>query len=156
MFLLIGLRIISIWVIEIPPITFSLATSFSIVLTNAFFQVIADHLIQFFLIFNNNLTILGYRYVTVEVAYHPKKSQSPVNCFSVLASSFPHGVTVILPFNSHPSDLFFYSLTGRLIDQISGVTSNAVLWRPKVRTSGCYFVVVKSRSERFVERFVIR
>ena len=109
-----------------------------------------------FLIFDNNLTVLGYSNAPVGVSYQPDKSPSTVKHFTFLTSPFSRGVTIVLPFTRRPSDLFFYDLSGRLIDKMAGVTSNAVLWRPKARTTGCYFVFVKSGGVRFVERFIVR
>ena len=111
---------------------------------------------RIFLIFQNNLTILGYNYASADIANRPNKFHFSVNRLTIFTSPFAHSATIILPSTSRPSDLYFYDLFGRLIDQITGITSNAVLWRPKVRSSGCYFVVVKSGAERFVEKFILR
>jgi hypothetical protein len=75
---------------------------------------------------------------------------------AVITSPYSHGATIILPSAIHPSNLFFYDLSGRRIDEMRNVTSNAVLWRPKARSMGCYFVIVKSGGERYVERFIVR
>jgi hypothetical protein len=102
------------------------------------------------------LTVLNYQSAMVNVRYQgqtPSAAKGP----DVRTAPFSAGVvSVILPPGKRSSDLYFYDLSGRQIDRMRNVTSKAVLWRPKTRSMGCYFVIVKSGGERYVERFFVR
>ena len=109
-----------------------------------------------FLIFNNNMTILSYQHEpTIRVVYDSKKP-SLARGITILPCSFHSGVTIVLPAHARAADLYFYDLSGRIIDRMLGVTSNAVLWRPKTKTMGCYFVMVKNGSEKYSAKFMVR
>jgi hypothetical protein len=108
-----------------------------------------------YLVFNNNVSILGYYdSSTVGVISHTNK-----RCSSKKLTILPNvhsGVTIVLPAYMRSADVFFYDLTGRVIDKMSGVTSSAVLWRPKTRTMSCYIVMVRSGSEKYTAKFMVR
>jgi len=66
------------------------------------------------------------------------------------------GVTIVLPQNSRRADLFFSDLSGRMVDKMLSITSNAVVWRPKAQAMGCYIVSAKIGEERYTARFMAR
>jgi hypothetical protein len=110
-----------------------------------------------YLVFNNNLSILGYQRVPgTGVAATPKKPLLAKGSISVLPGPVTSSVTIVLPGHTRTADLCFYDLSGRVIDRMPDVRSNAVLWRPKTRSMGCYIVMVKSGSENYTERFILR
>ncbi|MBN2035149.1 MAG: hypothetical protein JW768_00270 [Chitinispirillaceae bacterium] len=110
-----------------------------------------------YLMFNNNMTILGYQYQTVGVAGRAEKPVAARGIF-VLSNAFSSGVTIVLPAGtaSTPADLYFYDLAGRVVDKLLGVTSKAILWRPKTRTMSCYLVMAKIGGKKFTEKFMAR
>ncbi|MBN1130463.1 MAG: fibronectin type III domain-containing protein [Chitinispirillaceae bacterium] len=107
-----------------------------------------------FLICNNNMTILGYERHANRVIDNgtiPRTAQRIAVSRGPMASS----VTIVLPSHSRSCDLYFYDLSGRVVDRMTGVTSNAVLWRPKTRTIGCYLVMVRSGGEQYTAKFMV-
>jgi hypothetical protein len=110
-----------------------------------------------YLIFNNNMTILGYQPQIVGVAGDWEKGL-PSNGVSIFPNTFSSGVTIVLPSHTvaSPADLYFYDLSGRVIDRMRGVTSNAVLWRPKTRSMNCCILMVKIGAEKYTKRVMVR
>jgi hypothetical protein len=110
-----------------------------------------------FLIFNDNMSILSYQRTTTGVISKTNKTASSKGLM-VLSSVHVSGVTIILPGHStsSPADLYFYDLSGRVIDRILGVTTNAVLWRPKTRSMNCYIIMARIGGEKYTKKFMIR
>jgi hypothetical protein len=52
--------------------------------------------------------------------------------------------------------VFFYDISGRVVDKMLGVNSNAVVWRPNSRITGCFIVQVTSGSEECSAGFLVR
>jgi hypothetical protein len=110
-----------------------------------------------FLVFTNNLSVLGYQRVSASgIAERTMKPVTAKGNITVLPGPVSSSVSIVLPGNSRTADLCFYDLSGRVVDQMQGVTSNAVLWRPAVKTMGCYIVMVKSGQEKFTAKFMVR
>ena len=106
-----------------------------------------------YLVFNNNLSILGYdRTVGVVPCANTLSSLKKL----VVLSNTRSGVTIVRPNASRAADFYFYDLSGRVIDRMLDVTSNAVFWRPKTRSMNCYIVMVKSGSEKYSAKFMVR
>jgi hypothetical protein len=122
-------------------------------------NIILDTLAQrVYLIFNNNMTILGYQSQIVGVAGGSEKSAAAAKGIFILPNAFSSGVTIVLQAHaaSVPADLYFYDLSGRVIDKMLGITANAVLWRPKTRSMGCYIVSVRIGTEKLTRKFMVR
>lgn len=111
-----------------------------------------------YLIFNNNMTILGYQSQIVSVADGMEKPAAAAKGIFVIPNLFSSGVTIVLPAHaaSVPADLYFYDLSGRVIDRMRGVTSHAVLWQPKTRSMSCYIVSARIGTERLTRKFMVR
>ena len=108
-----------------------------------------------FILYNNNLSTFSYN-TTVKVAgEHIARPQHSAGIV-IIPGSASAGVTIVLHGFSGPAELSFYDMSGRMVDKITGVTANAVRWRPKSRTMGCYIVCAKSGAEKSVARFVAR
>ena len=108
-----------------------------------------------YLVFNNNLSILGYQRVpSTGIASNPKGPSSTKGNITVFKGPVSSSVTIVLPGRSRSADLCFYNLSGRMIDRMPGVTSSAVLW--KAKTYGCYIVMAKSGQEKFTAKFMVR
>lgn len=107
-----------------------------------------------YLLFTNNMSILQYNPVPTGAVPHAD-NEPLLNRLIVISN--PHsGVTIVRPGSSCSADFHFYDLSGRVIDKMLNVTSNAVLWRPKSKTMNCYIVVVKSGGERYTKKFMVR
>jgi hypothetical protein len=121
---------------------------------NALQNILLDTLKkQVFLIFKNNMTILGYQ--STGVVYYPKTTLS-ANKVTILRGPMAFSITIVLSTHSRSSDLYFYDLSGRVVDKMLGVTSNAVLWRPKTKTMSCYIVQVRNGGEKYTAKFMVR
>jgi hypothetical protein len=110
-----------------------------------------------YLIFTDNMSILSYQNVMVGTGSRDKKP-----CFSnglrVLPCSFSSGVTIVLPDRSAetPADLYFYDLSGRMIDRMRGVTAHAVIWKPWAASKSCYIIRIKTEGRSYTQKFMIR
>jgi hypothetical protein len=106
-----------------------------------------------FLLFKDQLTILKYQHETAGVV-HNASTSSYLKTLTIRPCA--NGVAIILPQTYCNADLYFFNLSGRLIDKISNLTSNAVFWRPKTRSTNCYIVMVKSGREQYLSKFIVR
>jgi hypothetical protein len=70
-------------------------------------------------------------------------------------TNFSSVLTIVLSSHWHSSDLYFYDLSGRLVDKMLNVTTNAVLWRPRTSSTSCYIVSGTSGMEKYSARFVV-
>ena len=111
---------------------------------------------RIFLIFNAKMSILNYGREPAMGVKNNSTTLSLGNGIIILRGTAASSVTIILPTHSRFSALYFYDLSGRVVDKMLGVTSNAVLWRPKTRTMSCYIVMVKSGQEKFTKKFMMK
>ncbi|MGA2507997.1 MAG: hypothetical protein ABSF80_11035 [Chitinispirillaceae bacterium] len=111
---------------------------------------------QIFLMFTNNMSILSYQTANGVISKANKIASS--KGLMVLSSVHVSGVTIVLPSHSSssPADLYFYDLSGRVVDRLLGVTSNAVLWRPKTRSMSCYILMARIGGEKYTKKFMVR
>jgi hypothetical protein len=110
---------------------------------------------RIFLFYTDSLITLGYEREPAGIIPR-KKRPSGIEGFSLHYKSCSSGITIVLPYNLQNTELLFYDLSGRRIDRMRNVASNAVLWRPKTRSMGCYFVVVQSGGEKYAEKVFVR
>jgi len=108
-----------------------------------------------FILYKTNLSTFSYK-TTVGVA--ERQSARPQHSAGVIVipGSASAGVTIVLRGFSGPTELSFYDMSGRIVDKMTGVTANAIRWRPKTQSTGCYIVSVASAREKSVARFVVR
>ena len=109
-----------------------------------------------FLLFQHNLTILSYSREPATGVINKPKNSAPVKGLTILYGPKASSVTIVRPGNSRTADFYFYDLSGRVIDKMLGVTSNAVLWKPKTRSMNCYIVMVRSGKEKYTAKFMVR
>jgi hypothetical protein len=107
-----------------------------------------------YLVFTTNLSVLRYQ-SSAGIIADPKKP-APARGLTILRGPVTSSITIVLPRNSRSADLCFYDLSGRVIDRMTGVTANAVLWRPTTKTMSCYIVMVKSGQEKYTAKFMVR
>jgi hypothetical protein len=113
---------------------------------------------KLYLFYSSKLSILSYQDAPpVGVVSHADKASQTAQ-FKVISGHQHSGVTIVLPARSSSTatDLFFYDISGRMVDKITAVTSNAVRWRPKVRSMGCYIVSIKRGAEKYTAKFMTR
>jgi len=122
-------------------------------LQNIFLDTLNRHV---YLIYTNYLVILGYSFGTPAATINKGEKSGALKQLRIIPDAARSGVTIVRSDNSHAADFYFYDLSGRVVDKILGVTSNAVLWRPKTRSMNCYIVMVKSGAEKYTKRFMMR
>jgi hypothetical protein len=108
-----------------------------------------------YLFYDSKLSILTYQRQIVGVANQSNKPSGLKN-ISIVPNASRSGVTIVLPAASYNADLFIYDLSGRVVDKIGRITSNAVFWRPKSKSMNFYIVVVKSGKEQYLSKFIVR
>jgi hypothetical protein len=109
---------------------------------------------QLFIVYSNNISAFSYSLENIGIK-KIDRILSPTRKYLQILSGPGLSISILFPQNSHSSDLYFYDLSGRLIDRIVGITSNEVTWRPKCRASGCCFVVVQAGGKIYRERFFL-
>ncbi|MGA3050946.1 MAG: hypothetical protein ABSE00_03390 [Chitinispirillaceae bacterium] len=108
-----------------------------------------------FILYKTNLSTFSYK-TTVGVAERQSARPQHSAGVTVIPGSASGGVTIVLHGFSGPAELSFYDMSGRIVDKMTGVTANAVRWRPKTQSTGCYIVSVANAREKSVARFVVR
>jgi hypothetical protein len=109
-----------------------------------------------YLLFNDALTVLGYEFGPAIGVKHQAKKSAQSRTISVVLQRTGRGVTFLLPSPSLNARMEIYDIGGRVIDKLAPSQSNAVLWQPKVRLSGCYIAVCRIKGKKYCERFFIR
>jgi hypothetical protein len=66
------------------------------------------------------------------------------------------GTTIVLPSNCRNADLSIYDVSGRIVERIRNITSNAIIFRPKNKSTNCYIAVVKNTGMQYSAKFVTR
>ncbi len=108
-----------------------------------------------FILYKANLSTFSYATTTGTVGENPLLQQSHAGII-VLPGSLSSGVTIVLKGFSGPSELSFYDVSGRMIDKMTGITANAVRWRPVSRSPGCYIVFARCGAEKYAVKFLMR
>jgi hypothetical protein len=110
-----------------------------------------------YLIFTNTMSILSYQNVTVGAVSRVEKLFSSQS-LTILPNSFSSGITIVIPNHSASmvADFSFYDLSGRLVDKIKGIASNAVIWKPQIKSPKSYIVMAKIDGRTFIQKFIMR
>jgi hypothetical protein len=108
-----------------------------------------------YLLHSNDLLILSYKREATGIANRSSKFSS-VRGMSIVFNASHSGVTIVLPLNSRNVDLLIYDLSGRLVDKMQNITSNAVFWRPKSRSMNFYIAVVRSDKQQYISKFIMQ
>jgi hypothetical protein len=108
---------------------------------------------RLYILYKTNMSIFSYAFSTVGVKNNLSRLRQLPGDIRVLPG--PLGVTIVFPRTARNANLFFYDLTGRMVDNLSATGSNAVLWRPKARGM-CIIVSAKIDGENYSARFVAR
>lgn len=106
-----------------------------------------------YLVFSTNLTILSYQRTISGVKDFTTRT-APSRGITICPNVF--GTTIVLPDNCRNADLFIYDLSGRIVERMRNIASNAILFRPKSKSSNCYVAVVKNSGGQYSAKFVTR
>jgi hypothetical protein len=105
-----------------------------------------------FLVFSTQLSILSYQRYPTGIIRPASKTSSLPKRLSVLTT--PVGITIVLPENSRNADLFICDVSGRIVERMLHITSNAVLWRPKTGSKNIYLAILKNGNDRYTSKFI--
>jgi hypothetical protein len=108
-----------------------------------------------YLIYNTALVTLGYTFDPVNISGKPS-SRAHLSNLRVVRTPYSSSFAIVLPVDMAGADLFFYDISGKLVDKVLKPGSNVVMWRPKTNRSGCYIVAARSGKKCRVERFVLK
>jgi hypothetical protein len=108
-----------------------------------------------YLFYSTKLTILTYQRQAVGIANGANKL-SASRGLSIIPNASRPGVTIVLPSDGRNADLFIYDLSGRVVDRMRNITSNAVFWRPKNKSMDFYVALVRSGNQQYVSKFMVR
>lgn len=108
-----------------------------------------------YLFYLNKLSILSYQHEIVGASNLANK-HSILKGISIIPNASRSGVTIVLPSTSRNADLFIYDLSGRVVDKMQNIASNAVFWRPKTKSMACYIAMVKANGQTHTMKFMAR
>jgi len=101
------------------------------------------------------MSILSYQRQAIGIVDRLKKVSAEKGVLFILNPT-RSGVTIVLPQNIRNANIFIYNLSGRMVDKIRTVGSNALFWKPKSRSMNFYVAVVKSEKEQYISKFMVR
>jgi hypothetical protein len=108
---------------------------------------------KIYLVFSTNLTILSYQHADAGVA---RSAIRKVSSRQIAIRPCALGTTIVLPDNCRNADLFIYDVSGRVVESMRNVSSDAVVFRPKNHSVGCYIASVMKDGKRYSARFMTR
>ncbi len=107
-----------------------------------------------FIVCQHNLSSYSYSFGEVGVKHTGDQQLKISGGLRILP--VPSGVAIIFPQTARHADLTFYDLSGRMVDRLTAMGSNAVLWRQKSHGSGCFIVHAKINGESYSAKFMAR
>ena len=110
---------------------------------------------RLYILYSTNMSIFSYAlFPTLGVGNNLTQRQQFRSELQVLPCQ--SGVIIIFPGCARHADLFFYDLFDRLVDKLTVIGSNSILWQPKSHIPGCFSVSAKIDGENYSARFMTR
>jgi hypothetical protein len=106
-----------------------------------------------YLVYSTNLTVLSYQRSGVG-AIHASNREHLTDGLVIRSGTV--GTTIVLPDKCTNAALFIYDVSGRIVETMRNITSNAIIFRPKSKSTNFYVAVVKSTGMQYSAKFVTK
>ncbi len=105
-------------------------------------------------VFSSSIEIIN---APVYVTNRSEDRSPPRGKLQAISDNAKRSVTIIFPArNVTNANLVFYDLNGRIVDKMSEVNSNTVIWKPNRNLEGSYIATAKIDGVRFLARFILK